>query len=113
MPNPGVFRNARKDWLLAQLDGYGKAIDQNLAAEYIRATQRRFLARWPMSLPLDMEQTQDWLDNVDDCAPIEEPDLSRFSSEEQEKMMNDLKFRKAVSQTQSFLFGNVADITCI
>lgn len=106
MPNPGVFQGPRKDWLLAQLKGYGQSLDQNLGAEYIRSTQRRFLARWPITLPLDQEQSEEFLANVDDDAPLEEPDLSNLSQEEKDSLANNLRLRKAVSSTCCFLFGN-------
>ena len=98
MPQPRVFRGQREKWLDAQLEDYGKAIDLNTTAAFIRGAQCRYLARWPMSLPHNEEQSAEFLAQVDDNAPIEEEDLSAYSVKQREDMSAALKLRKAVSQ---------------
>ena len=98
MPQPRVFCGQREKWLDAQLEDYRKAIDLNTTAAFIRGAQCHYLARWPMSLPHNEEQSVEFLAQVDDNAPIEEEDLSAYSVKQCEDMSVALKLRKAVSQ---------------
>lgn len=113
MPHPKIFQGQRGKWLDAQLEDYGKAIDFGTTAAFIRGVQRRFLARWPMSLPLNEEQSEEFIAQVDDNAPIEESDLSGFSEEQLNEMSAALKLRKAVSQPASCSGPLLTFNTCV
>lgn len=109
MPNPGSFRGARGQFLIAQKDLYASAVRDGHIADTVADIQRRYLLRWPITLLHNQEQTQEWLDNVDDDAVPDEmtaPDVSNMSPEEASEALADynnlvkeLKDRKEVNLT--------------
>ncbi len=90
MVNPGVFHGKRKEFLLAEQDGYAQAVKEDRATEQLTDIMHRFLKRFPISMPDNIEPTNSKLECVNDAAPdIEQPvpDKSALSAEEYAKKM--------------------------
>lgn len=114
MPNPGSFRGPRGDFLKAQLSVYTDAVKDGHIADTVADIQRRYFLRWPVTLPHDQEQTQEWLDSVDDSAVEEEmvaPNVDGMSPEDAAKalenyghLVEELKTKKEV---YFFLFPSI------
>lgn len=112
MPNPGSFPGPRGEFLKAQCDLYAEAVRDGHVLDTVADIQRRYLLRWPVTLPHEEEQTQEWLDNIDDSAIEEEmaaPTVDDMSPEDAanvisdyDKLVANLKARKEV--VSSFFF---------
>lgn len=106
MPNPGTFTGPRGEFLKAQKELYAQAMKDGDVNDIVANIQRRYLKRWPITLPHNQEQSQEWLDNVDDDTPDEElraPNVDGMSPEDAsealaafKKLMEELKGRKDV-----------------
>lgn len=107
MPNPGTFLGPRGDFLKAQSALYAQAVKDGDINDIVSDIQRRYFKRWPITLPHNEEQTQEWLDKVDDDSPDEDlvpPTMDGMTDEEASKvtedfakLMKELKGRKDVS----------------
>lgn len=92
MPNPGTYLGARGEFLKAQLSLYAEAVKDGHISDTVADIQRRYFLRWPATLPHDQEQTQEWMDNVNDSAVEEEmsfPDVDGMSPEEAARSLAD------------------------
>ncbi|KAK0209545.1 hypothetical protein IW262DRAFT_1227980, partial [Armillaria fumosa] len=69
MVNPGMFQGVRKEFLLGEVDGYAQAIVEDRAAEQVMDVTRRYLKRFPMSLPQNINPSPEELAKVDDNMP--------------------------------------------
>lgn len=106
MPDPRSFLGRRGEFLKEQLDIYAKAVKDGHIGDTIADIQRRYLLRWPITLPHGTEQTQEWLDSVDDSAVEQEmvvPNVDDMSPEEAanaladyNNLVEELKSRKDV-----------------
>lgn len=106
MVNPGTFQGSRGEFLLAQSAVYASAVADGHINDTVADIQRRYLKRYPMSLPHNQEPTKEWLDQVDDDAPDPdplEPDYNSMDADtanalkiEREKESELLKDRKDV-----------------
>lgn len=74
MVNPGAFKGARLEFLLAQKSLYAAAALKGHTGDTIVNIQRRFFKRFPIDLPDDEEPTDEWLKAVDDNVADPEPD---------------------------------------
>lgn len=114
MPNPGTFLGPRGDFLKAQSELYAQAVKDGDVSDVVSDIQRRYFKRWPITLPHNEEQTQEWLDKVDDTAPDEDlvaPSTDGMTDKEASKatedfskLMKELKSRKDVSFVNLSLF---------
>ncbi|PBK59165.1 hypothetical protein ARMSODRAFT_1027662 [Armillaria solidipes] len=103
MVNPGAFKGSRREFLMQEVEGYIKAVEEGRAAEFIADVVRRYLKRYPLSLEHNVEPSQEHLAAVDDHAPDPEvvmPNEDELTFEEYEKVQlkfiedqKDLKFR--------------------
>ncbi|PBK66187.1 hypothetical protein ARMSODRAFT_844459, partial [Armillaria solidipes] len=64
--NPGAFHGKRKEFLLAEHDGYRKAMQEDRVAKQLADITCRFFKRFAISLPDDIEPTKEELSYVDD-----------------------------------------------
>ncbi|PBK83698.1 hypothetical protein ARMGADRAFT_1089138 [Armillaria gallica] len=93
MVNPGAFRGSRWDFLIQEMEGYIKAVEEGCAAEFIADVVRHSLKRYPLSLAHNVEPSPDHLAAVDNHMPDPEvvmPDEDELSFVEYEKVQ--LKF---------------------
>ena len=101
-----AFSGLRLKFLNEQLEGYATAVVESRDNEFVLDVQRRFLKRFPLSLPQDAEPSQESLDTVDDNVPdpeLEKPNPNDMSDEQYEAVKNAfehscalLQFRKEV-----------------
>ncbi|KAH9478970.1 hypothetical protein JR316_0009433 [Psilocybe cubensis] len=99
MPNPGIFKGARKEFLLTQKGIYADAVKNGHVAETLMTIQRRYFKRFPVEMPLDQEPTSEALAAVNDDAPDEdivEPDRDLLSEDEYNAQMAAFKSRQTV-----------------
>lgn len=114
MVNPGAFSGSRKAFLLSNIPAYIAAVNRNVAAEFLLNLQRRYLKRYPPTLPHEEEPSAELLAQIDDDAPDTEMDLTQYSTEKQEEIAKLLKFRKDVCLFLSksrLMWSTVADDT--
>ncbi|KAK7032452.1 SERTA domain-containing protein 3 [Paramarasmius palmivorus] len=69
MVQPRAFKGSRQQFLDSHSEGYALAAQENRVKSFISDLTRRYLKRYPPSLPHDKEPTQESLDAVDDDAP--------------------------------------------
>jgi hypothetical protein len=96
MVNPGAFSGTRKTFLLSQKADYAASVRDNSCAEFLLGLQRRYLKRYPCSLPHNQEPTDEWLAAVNDEESDPEEDLSGLSQADIEERRKVLVFRKEV-----------------
>ncbi|KAH7904749.1 hypothetical protein BJ138DRAFT_1018673 [Hygrophoropsis aurantiaca] len=80
MVNPGAFHGSRKDFLLAEKQGYAEAIKHNYAGDFLSNLNRRYLKRYPISLPHDHEPSAEHLASVNDNDADPEDSGDEYSS---------------------------------
>ncbi|KAK7024162.1 SERTA domain-containing protein 3 [Paramarasmius palmivorus] len=86
MVQPRAFTGSRQVFLDSHADAYAEAAKENRVKSFIGDLTRRYLKRYPPSLPHDQEPTQESLDAVDDDAPDPEtvrPVRQDFKSDEE------------------------------
>ncbi len=91
MVNPGAFRGSHREFLIQQIEGYIKAVEEGCAVEYIADVVRRYLKRYLISLTHNVEPSPEHLAHVNDDAPDPEipmPDEDSLTFVEYEKQMN-------------------------
>jgi len=103
-----AFSGLRLKFLEEQLEGYATAVVESRDNDFVLDVQRRYLKRFPLSLPHDIEPSHESLDAIDDNLPdqeFKEPTQKDMSNEEYmaAKSAFDhecalLHFRKEVSQ---------------
>lgn len=84
MVNPGSFLGSRGDFIKAQTALYASAVKDNHVADTVANIQRRYLKRFPVTLPDNEEPSDEWLAQVDDDAPDKEihpPDTSSLEKD--------------------------------
>ncbi|KAH9476587.1 hypothetical protein JR316_0010499 [Psilocybe cubensis] len=99
MPNPGIFKGACKEFLLAQKGIYADAVKNGHVAETLMAIQRRYFKRFPVEMPLNQDPTPEALAAVNDNDPDEdvaEPDRDLLSEDEYNMQMAAFKARQTV-----------------
>jgi hypothetical protein len=85
MVNPGVFHGLRKEFLTGEKVTYSNAVAGNYEKDTIADIQRRFFKRFPVSLPLNEEPSDEHLASVNDAdadPDAEEPDETDLTSED-------------------------------
>lgn len=78
----------------AQRELYAQALKDGDTSDVVADIQRRYFKRWPITLQHNQEQTQEWLDKVDDDAPddeLSEPDVDGMSPEDASKALSDFE----------------------
>ncbi|SJL10437.1 uncharacterized protein ARMOST_13823 [Armillaria ostoyae] len=93
MVNPGAFRGSQLDFLVQEIEGYIKAVEEGHTAEFIADVVHHYLKRYPLSLAHNVEPLPEHLAAMDDHMPDPEvmmPDKEGLSFVEYEKVQ--LKF---------------------
>jgi len=106
MVNPGVFRGSRKDFLLGEKAAYVAGVQGGYVHDALVDIQRKYLKRYPISLPHSEEPSSESLASIDDNAPDpeqEEPDKEKMEPEAYAEAMKAVEvcrslivYRKAV-----------------
>ncbi len=110
MVNPGAFRGKRKEFMIAEQEGYFQGVQEDHAAEVVASIVRHYFKRFPIWLSEDVEPSDEDLACVDGSAP--DPEISVLSKDGVEaskykrlkslydKDMKKLTFKKQVSRLQ-------------
>jgi len=73
MVNPGSFKGARKEFLLAQKADYAASVVGGYTADCLADIQRRYFKRFPIEHEHNVDPPREWLDSIDDNAIDPEP----------------------------------------
>lgn len=102
-----AFSGLRLKFMEDQLEGYATAVVESRDNDFVLDVQRRYLKRFPLSLPHEVEPSQESLDPIDDNMPdpeLKEPNRKDMSDEEYKAAKGAfdydcslLRFRKEVS----------------
>lgn len=114
-----AFSGSRLIFLEERLEGYATAVVESRDNDFILDVQRRYLKRFPLSLPHDVEPSQELLDALDDNVPdpeLKEPNPKNMPDEEYKSAKaafdNDcalLLFRKEVNSSHVSASGKFSD----
>lgn len=99
MVNPGSFLGSRKEFLLGEKPAYALAVRNGYTQDAIAKIIRRYLKRYPIDLPHNVEPSAEWLAAVDDNKADpepEEPNKETMSASEYESAMEKSAERKAL-----------------
>lgn len=69
MVNPGTYSGLRLAFLDSKNEEYSNAVKMNIVDDVVATIQRQYFKRFPITLPLTEEPTEEWLAQVDDDAP--------------------------------------------
>ncbi|PBK60000.1 hypothetical protein ARMSODRAFT_839102, partial [Armillaria solidipes] len=73
MVNPGAFHGKRKLFLMGEREDYAVAIKEDHAAEQLADVMRWYFKCFPISIPDDVEPSDEELSKINDDAPDPEP----------------------------------------
>lgn len=102
MVNPGAFKGARLEFLLAQKPLYAAATLKGRTGDTVVDIQRRFFKRFPVDLRDDEEPAEEWLDAVDDNVADPEPDAPDKDALSEEDFTLAMKKFKKRAETLDF-----------
>ncbi|PBK81488.1 hypothetical protein ARMGADRAFT_1144191 [Armillaria gallica] len=91
MVNPGAFCGSCREFLIQQIEGYIKAVEEGHAAEYIADMVQHYLKRFPITLTHNVKPSPEHLAHVNDNVPDPEilmPDEDSLTFVEYKKQMN-------------------------
>lgn len=69
MVNPGTYTGSRLAFLDGKNEEYTNAVKMKVVDDVVSNIQRQYFKRFPITLPLNEEPSEEWLAQVDDNAP--------------------------------------------
>ncbi|KAL0567303.1 SERTA domain-containing protein 3, partial [Marasmius crinis-equi] len=90
VPSRPTFSGPHADFLLSKSEEYVCAVQNSTVKDCVVTVQRQFFAHWPVDLGSDDEQTPEFLEAVDDNAPLPEylvPDATKLGPKDYEEQM--------------------------
>ncbi|PBK60385.1 hypothetical protein ARMSODRAFT_838458, partial [Armillaria solidipes] len=73
MVHPGAFQGKCKHFLMDEREGYAQAVQEDRAAEQIADVFHRYIKQFPISLPDNMEPSDEDLAKINNSALDPEP----------------------------------------
>ncbi len=99
MVHPGTFQGKHKHFLMSKREGYVQAVQEDRAAEQIADVFRRYIKRFPISMPDNVEPSDEDLAKIDDSALDPEtvvPDESSLPLDQYAKIFTEMEAEGAL-----------------